>query len=371
MHRRHGEIEEYANSMFRFESLPEDWIDKCASYINYIFGNRIYNKVVIDYAFGRGNWSLAFLKAGAAKVIAIDASISNVIRFKEFCKRNKINNIEIISGNILLEDINVKGDILWLYGILPMIHELDNFLKKIKKIALSKDALLYVYYYNAGCLREFTVECCRRILRYSTEEDFLQDSVLFLRPAYIRARDDLTTPHIAWKSAGEIQSLLKKHGIYINHYDNDFNEFIYGKASEEFYAHQFLCSFYKENEIEINDRKMPYQKEITILKEFAGLVFSEITLIDKKKIAIGLFNTHFAYLKQDGDAKEAIIEIFIFMANILLMEKALRNRKYSLGIETYLALKIDSAAGLPREHYKAIIGDNYFTDYLCQNRIRN
>lgn len=369
---RCGEIEEYANSMFRFDAIPEDWIVKCTSYINHIFGDQIRNKVVVDYAFGRGNWSLAFLKAGAAKVIAIDASINNVYRFSDYCKRYNINDIEIIHGNILSEDINVKGDIIWLYGILPMIHEreIPIFLEKIKKIANNMKSLFYVYFYNAGCLRNFTVEWCRQILRYSTEHDFLRDSVLYLKPAYLRARDDLTAPHITWMSANGIRSLLRNHGIYITRYDKDFQEFIYGKASEEFYPHQFLCSFDINKEIEINERKIPYQKEIAILQEFARLVLSEIDLFDKKKIAIGLFNTHFAFLNPNGGPENAIIEIFLFFANILLMGKTFNNKEYPIEIENYLELKRDSAAGYSRGHYKTLIGDNAFTNYLIQNRIR-
>lgn len=62
-------IGEYANSMFRFEQLHERWIESCTAYLVHLFGERIRDATVVDYAFGRGNWSLTFRHAGTARVI--------------------------------------------------------------------------------------------------------------------------------------------------------------------------------------------------------------------------------------------------------------------------------------------------------------
>src|SRR5215467_12461846 len=99
-------IDDYANSMFAYERVHPRWIDSCARYLRYIFGEAIEGKVFLDYAFGRGNWSLAALQAGAKHVVAIDASTANVRRFTDYCREQDIHNIKIILGNILSEPIN-------------------------------------------------------------------------------------------------------------------------------------------------------------------------------------------------------------------------------------------------------------------------
>src|SRR3982751_1371916 len=92
-------LNDYAESMFRFERLHPRWIDNCARYLQHVFGSAMEGKVFLDYAFGRGNWALAALKAGAKKVIAVDAAISNVRRFAEYCNEKGIDAIDIIHGN--------------------------------------------------------------------------------------------------------------------------------------------------------------------------------------------------------------------------------------------------------------------------------
>ena len=189
-------INEYNNSMFRHERLHERWIASCADYLKTLFGDSLRGKTVIDYAFGRGNWSLAFLSAGAGKVISIDASTDTVARFKNYCRERNIANIEVMAGNIMEQDFAAKGDLMWVYGILPMIEDQVAFLNRIKTLASGPDAQFYVYQYNARSLREFTVQTCREGIVYQSESEFRTDSPLFVRPARLRARDDLAAPHV-------------------------------------------------------------------------------------------------------------------------------------------------------------------------------
>ena len=109
-------INAYANSMFRFERLNDAWIESCAAYLRHVFGDAIEGRTVIDYAFGRGNWSCAFRSAGAKRVIAIDAAADNVARFSDQCHDNGIDGIEIVNGNVLDGPISADADIMWLYG---------------------------------------------------------------------------------------------------------------------------------------------------------------------------------------------------------------------------------------------------------------
>ena len=45
--------------MFILERLNSNWIKKCKNYLKSIFKNKIKNSIVVDYAFGNGNWSIA------------------------------------------------------------------------------------------------------------------------------------------------------------------------------------------------------------------------------------------------------------------------------------------------------------------------
>ncbi|MEA2308752.1 MAG: hypothetical protein QOI65_1038, partial [Thermoleophilaceae bacterium] len=92
------QFDEYANSMFRYEGLPGSWIESCTGYLRTLFGDSLRGKTVIDYGFGRGNWSLAFLAAGAGKVIAIDASPAAVARFTDYCQTQDIDRIEVVAS---------------------------------------------------------------------------------------------------------------------------------------------------------------------------------------------------------------------------------------------------------------------------------
>src|SRR5688572_17794568 len=121
-------LNEYSNSMFRYERLSERWIDSCTAYVRALFGAELRGRTVIDYACGRGNWSLAFLAAGAERVVAIDASTDIVARFKNYCTEHNIRNIEVLSGNVMDQDFAVRGDLVWVYGILPNIADQTTFL---------------------------------------------------------------------------------------------------------------------------------------------------------------------------------------------------------------------------------------------------
>src|SRR2546426_718736 len=128
-------INDYAQSMFRFEYLNEKWIRRCADYLHRIFGERIKGRVVLDYAFGRGNWSLAFLEAGAQKVIAIDAAESNVRKLVRYSEERNIDRLDVVEGNVLQAPMPYRADILWVYGILPCVSQPELFLSAICGLA--------------------------------------------------------------------------------------------------------------------------------------------------------------------------------------------------------------------------------------------
>lgn len=369
-------INEYTNSMFRHERLHEKWIASCATYLETLFGDSLRGKTVVDYAFGRGNWSLAFLRAGASKVIAVDASSDCVTRFKDYSRDRNIENLEILVGNIMEKDLPTRGDLIWLYGILPNIEEPATFLNRIKTLAASKDSQIYVYQFNANSLLEFTVQTCREIIVYQSESEYREDSYLFVRPARMRARDDLTAPKVTFSTASEMQQLLRSCGIYIKRRDEDFQQFLRGDIREDFYPHQFLCSLNVLEEVEVSEPHVPYATEVEVLREIAREVFFKLKLtpIEKRKIAVGLFNTHFAFLKNGLNAYHSLIEIFLFMMYIILQSEV-KSSGLEPSVVPYYAL---FHAALLGEDYSYRVGlipeetqSNKLIDYLLNNNLRN
>lgn len=367
-------ISEYTNSMFRYEQLSERWIASCAAYLQSLFAEELRGKTVVDYAFGRGNWSLAFLRAGAGKVIAVDASPDAVARLQAYCRDRNIRNIEILVANILEQDLTVKGDLIWLYGILPNVEDQATFLNRIKTLASGPDAEIYVYQFNARSLREFTVQTCRSIIVYQSESEFRRDSFLFVRPARMRARDDLTAPHVNFSTAYETRDLLMNCGVYIKRQDEDFQHFLHGTTTEDFYPHQFLCGL-KASEQEISEPSVPYATEVEALRAIAQAVFSlPLTANEKKNIAIGLYNTHFAFMKAGVYAYDSIIEILLFLLYILLQSDA-RASELPPHVAQYYVLFRAALAGEDRSHklglIREAIPDNKLIEYLVNNNIRS
>lgn len=364
---------DYANCMFRFENLNDSWIKLCAAYLKHLFGDSIKGKTVIDYAFGRGNWSIAFLKMGAKNIIAIDASMDNVKRFSSYCKSNNIDNISIIHGNILERDLDFKCDLLWLYGILPCIPQLEapnGFLRKIK-LLLKKDALVYAYFYNKNSLRCPIVELCRKLHVYKNEQEFLDDHYLFLRSAKNRASDDLVAPYIKWWTASDAQDILKKNGIYVKRQDIDFFEFCNKIKNPEFYPHQFLCGLQKNSTIFLKERPYKYQEEIKIILLLGDEIIKAFKQTNiRKKISIGIFNTYFSQLENKLDIKDAIIEVYLYLIRILMYKNNIIKNNNTL-IVNYFELTEESLKDKAhRNRYYRILGKNIISQYLIENRIR-
>ncbi len=357
--------------MFRFEALHEIWLNSCTEYIKHLFGDSLKGKTVIDYAFGRGNWSVAFLRAGAEKVIAIDASIDNVNRFQEYCKKNNLNSISVIQGNLLNEKFDIKADFIWLYGILHHLNELNLFLTKIKALLKNQQSQLYVYYYNKKSLRETVVECCRNLHVYDNESEFLNDNYLFLKSSKNRASDDLVAPYINWFTALELKKILNENGIYVKRQDIDFYEYQNKTANEEFYPHQFLCGLEKTDEIDVKEKSDFYETEINILSNLAKEVLIFFTKKeDRKKISIGIFNTHFTSLKNNS-IKNSLIEIFLYLMRLAAQVKEFNtSAHFNTLSENYYNMLMKSVYDIERNTDMEILGKNLFTEYLQNNRIR-
>ena len=285
--------------MFRFEHLNAEWIERCACYLRRIFGDRLAGRVVLDYAFGRGNWSMAFLAAGAKKVIAVDAAASNVHKFADYCRQHGVRGVEVVQGNVLESSLSCSADILWIYGILPCIAEPEAFLRAICGLARDANAESLLYAYNAGSLRQVIVHLGRKGRTYSAYEDFLADAMLFNPAARLRARDDLTAPLANFHSAAR----LRKQAARSGHIPVDFVpsfEQLEGRETAEFRPHHLHCratggeSRYSELDVEGREE---LAVDLEIIRDLGHALMEACGAETRKKFAIGLFNTHFAALQ--------------------------------------------------------------------------
>ncbi len=362
-------LNDYANSMFRYEFLNENWLKKCSAYLNFILKGRVKNKVVVDYAFGRGNWSVAFIRTGAKEVYAIDASKDNCIKFQAYCDRKGLKNIHIIHRNILKQEIGIKADLIWCYGIMYIFKKTDKvmFVKKIKQLAKDDKALFYFYEYNSGSLREFIVQTSRELFKYSSQKEFLIDSFKFIRSARMRVRDDLTAPYIFSYTHFELQKFYERHGLYPIKQNIDFQEFL-GKKGEEFRPYQFLCSLSKSSRIKLKEQISPYEKERKILElTVKELGYAGLNKNLRRKIIIGLNNTYYAYLTENSFIENSILELFFFLMYVF----AQNNIKIkNMIVKKYSELFFDALKGIERRKYYKILGRNIIIKYLVENTTR-
>jgi len=364
-------IDDYAQSMFRFEHLNETWIHRCAGYLQRIFGERIKGRVVLDYAFGRGNWSLAFLAAGAEKVIAVDAAETNVRRLANYSKERNIDALEVIEGDILHAPLACRADILWIYGILPCVSQPQLFLSAISSLARGEDAASLLYAYNAGSLRQIIVELGRKGHAYRSYDEFLTDSFLFNPAARRRARDDLTAPVAQFHSSAELWELATRAGHGPLEFVPSF-ERAEGTETPEFSAHHLHCRLSKvpseaaRYQQAATGQKAALPIDLQIIQQFGQDLMDSCSRETAKKMAIGLFNTHFAAL-QSGGYERCLTEDCLFLLYAYLVRGlSPRTELQALVLDmSHKALK-----GEPRPPATKHAEESSIIRFLAENRIR-
>lgn len=285
-------------SMFRFEHLSEPWIDRCARYLAAIFGDALKGATVIDYAFGRGNWSLAFIRAGASKVIAIDASETNVARFDGYIKQCGVTGIEVVLGNVLEALMPFKADILWLYGIVPCIDDPERFLSLMTNMWRDRDnGVGLVYGYNRFSLRQVIVDLARQSMVFDSYRHFEDEALMFSPAARLRVRDDLTAPRVLWQSKREMEGLVRHAGAAPIRFVESFAQFE-GVGNREFEPHHLI--FNGGHVPAISSAEESYSVDEDIIRRFGQGAISAGQGERRRQLSIGLANTHFTATSSEG-----------------------------------------------------------------------
>lgn len=340
-------LEDYAQAMFRHERLHDRWVGTCARWLRELFQDSLEGRTVIDYAFGRGNWSLAFLRAGADRVIAVDAAASNCERLSAFLVDQDLGGVEVVCGNVLDGPIDASGDLVWLHGVLHHVAEVDPFLDGIRTLASGPEARFHVYHYDAGSLREFVVETARTFTHCEGESEFTAIDGAFTRVARQRAADDLVAPHIAWRSAAETNALLRRHGLYPVRQDASFTSFRRGWESEEFQPHHLLCAQDDTHAIRVREPARPWAAEIGELERLSrALAQAHLNPDRRRLLGVGIMNTHFGAIESEIFAGRAIDEVFLFLVGHLARVdvEGLR-RDDDARVDAWIELARASAAG--------------------------
>jgi len=287
-------INNYHNSMFTGEVIHADWIDECARYLQSVFGETIAGKSIVDYGFGRGNWTLAFLKLGAESVTAVEASQSAADKFQRYIEANNIENVKIVVGNADNEKLNLNAEIVFLYGIFHHVEKPENLLASAKSWLNGDKGKVLVYAYDRGAMREILVNACREMLAGAKMEDGWE---LLLHPhARHRAIDDLTAPTITFWSADDLVSAASAVGMGLSSQAKDFSHFQNKTLAPEFDPYVLVLG---PNE-DVSNNEVPianlhkYVDEYLILEEALDLIAKLGDEATKKQCAIGVFNSWFS-----------------------------------------------------------------------------
>ena len=363
-------INDYANNMFRYDKINRNWLERCAAYLRTVFGACLENAVVLDYAFGRGNWAIAFRMAGAKRVLAVDASEDNVRRLSDWCNANAFDGIDVIHGNALEQPLNAQVDILWIYGILPLVDNPFALLDALLPLARDNKSLACLYAYDQDSMRHWLVETARSHVLYDSEEAFRHEAPLYSHHARLRVRDDLTAPVLHWFTAAAFGAMVEERGWSVRRSVQDFGEWLKkGRGDEEFQPHLLLCgnSPGEGDPRALEEPLRPQAYDLSILRALGKSLFapSEGGEVCRKRV-IGLCNTHFDSLAVGG-MEAAVLNDFLFMLYLFLdSDKALRGLDKTARAMVQLAMKAmdDSSRNA------STVADSPLARYLVKNTIR-
>ena len=286
-------IDHYHQNMFDFDRPNPSWTASCAAYLDALFPGGLKGKRVVDYGFGRGNWSLAFLEQGAAHVTAIDASCKAVDRFSQFAEDEAINNLSVQLGNADEELLDVQADVIFLYGILHHVKYPSRLLKSASQMCATPDSRVVIYAYNANSLRQTIAEIGRSAINRTPKA--LREFMLTLHPdARIRAMDDLTAPCINFWTNLELTEMLQKAGLSTISQLADFAAFEGNSHTPEFEPYVFIASPSDDATVATTHQISPNTPDLEHLESLASAVLGELNESERVQFAVGLFNTSFA-----------------------------------------------------------------------------
>lgn len=308
-------IESYHNSMFSGEYPHSRWVAECVEYLRTMFPDGFDGKTVIDYGFGRGNWSLAFKRLGASKVISVDASGDAVSRFKKFIENQGIDGIEVIKGNTDLNKLYLQADMVFLYGILHHVASPQALLRNCHDWLKDREGEMVVYAYDANSLRQIVVEISRLALAKAEVSHLDNYMRTCLHPdARQRAADDLVAPVVTFWSAAQLTDIVQRSGFFCLGQYRDFAAFQGKSLSPEFDPYVLSVKVGKLPSIKVRENSQPFSRDLAFISMLGRALVGDLPLEVCEAFSIGLFNTSFSRNYSD-DFEERLLYIWRFLVH--------------------------------------------------------
>lgn len=201
---------QYSKALFFDTTINKSWVTKCKKYLLDIFGNSIQNSIILDYGFGRGNWSIAFSELGAKKVFSVDISEHNVSKFQNFLLENGLHKqIKCVRADFSETNSSVPyHDLLWSYGIFHHLRNPAQFIKNVSKLSdTPKFGLIYAYEVNS--LRSEVIQLFRQFLDAPVNPILIDFKKFYNKRIYMRCIDDYCAPTINFYSFSELEKICK------------------------------------------------------------------------------------------------------------------------------------------------------------------
>ena len=202
----------YSDVLFEDSQLTEEWISKCAAYLEQVFGRELSNEIVLDYGFGRGNWSLAFAQLKAKQIFAVDISFTNIKRFTSFLSNKKVfDQITCLESDYQGMSPHIeKHSLIWIYGVLQHLKDPGNLFKNLSRVS-DKPVSGLVYAYEKGSIRYEIIEAFRQFLVNPLIPTILRENkARFVNQrAYNRCVDDYCAPTVKFFDELEVRNLIE------------------------------------------------------------------------------------------------------------------------------------------------------------------
>jgi len=153
-----------------------------------------------------------------------------------------------------------------------------------------------------------------------------------------------------------------------------FQEFQLGASTPEFSPYHYLCDLDEKKSGDVNDAPPMFQKDIDVLYEMTESLWSlDLSSSMQKKLAIGLYNTHFASLINPHDATPIIRNDFLFLFYAMVKNDIVFDHLSPITRDclkaAFRSLRGNKILSGPPA-LKTYIHESYLLDFLNSNYIR-
>ena len=354
----------------RRDYLHDNRLDLCVAYLQHVFGDSLKGARVIDYGCGHGDWALAFRRAGAEHVLAIDAAVDNVRYLHDNSRAMGFDGLDVVQGDLLSQNIGgEKADIVWLYDVLPHVPRPLALLQALRDLAPGAAAQFYINAYDAGSLRQFSVETARQLYPHPGRDAFDLDCLSLTREARRRGGDNLMVSQIEWFSATGFAEILSGAGLEPVERPMGFHSFQGAGSNTEFQPHEALCrGVPAEGAMLWEEPPREYGCDLAVLAAMAREV--NFSLTDRQfrtQAAMGLLNTHFANLVGNNACSGTAMEIYLYLFHILDVHGGLRQAE---GLaRDFIELTEAALSDAPRRQFRAANHAATIARDLCESSI--